>query len=209
MTGPDVGALLLESAWIAARIAAGGALAVAMLAVLVFHVRIHRGPEPPPRVRRPGTARFVAMLAALLVVAVITALTPGQAATWLPAPLEAAVAAAGALSSLAGATFVIWAAAALGANLAVGPTVRGDERATLVTAGPFALVRHPLYAALGLLAAGATLAWGSVAGLVALLVFYPPTARARAAREEEALAAAWGTAWNEYAARTPRFVPRL
>jgi protein-S-isoprenylcysteine O-methyltransferase Ste14 len=42
-----------------------------------------------------------------------------------------------------------------------------------------------------------------------VLAAYPPTARWRAALEEEALAAAWPAEWPAYAARTPRFIPRV
>lgn len=210
-SGPDVGALLLESAWISARVAAIVALAAAFAAVVVVHARAHRdGGGGPPRAQPGGSGiRFAAMAAALVGAAAATALTPGQVAAWLPAPVQAVAAATAALACLSGAMIAIWAAVTLGANFAVHATVRGDERAALVTGGPFALVRHPLYAALALLAAGAALAWGSLPGLAVVLVAYPPTARWRAALEEEALAAAWPAEWPAYAAKTPRFVPRI
>ena len=212
MDGSGVGAVLLESAWITARVAAVLSLVAAFAAVVVVHARAHAGSSAAiaPRARPAGSGpRFAAMAAVLVAAAIATALTRGQAAAWLPAPLAGLAAATAALAYLSGAMIAIWAALSLGANFAVGASVRGDERATLVTSGPFALVRHPLYAALGLLAAGAGLAWGSFAGLAVVLVAYPPTARWRAVLEEVALAAAWPQAWPDYAARTPRFVPRV
>jgi protein-S-isoprenylcysteine O-methyltransferase Ste14 len=149
------------------------------------------------------------MAAVMAAAALATAVAPGQAAAWLPAPLQAVAAATATLACLTGGMIVIWAAVTLGANFAVGAQVRGDTQAALVTGGPFALVRHPLYAALALLAAGAALAWGSLLGLAVVLVAYPPTARWRAALEDEALAAAWPDTWPAYAAKTPRFVPRI
>jgi len=208
MSGPDVRALLLESAWISAQVAATLSLVAALAAVVAVHARAHRG-AVPPRVRPPGSGvRFAAMAVALGAAALATALTRGQAAAWLPAPLQAVAAATATLACLSSAMLAVWAAMTLGANFAVGAQVRGDAQAALVTGGPFALVRHPLYAALALLAAGTALAWGSLVGLAVVLVAYPPTARWRAALEDEALAAAWPDTWPAYAAKTPRFIPR-
>jgi protein-S-isoprenylcysteine O-methyltransferase Ste14 len=80
--------------------------------------------------------------------------------------------------------------------------------ATLVTDGPYRTVRHPLYLALLLMAAGSVAAHPSIAtacaavGLAAGLVL-------KIRREERALAAAFGPRWDDYRARVPALVPRL
>lgn len=79
----------------------------------------------------------------------------------------------------------------------------------LRTEGAYALVRHPLDAAIAFAALALTLLsanWvvGIIAGAMAahaLLI--------RSRRDEEQLIAAYGAAYESYAARTPRFLPRL
>jgi protein-S-isoprenylcysteine O-methyltransferase Ste14 len=71
-------------------------------------------------------------------------------------------------------------------------------RGELITGGPFALVRHPLYTGVSLLVlpwAGFLLdTWlGAVLGAVMYLA-----SRRYAPAEEEALATEFGTAWEEY-----------
>lgn len=98
--------------------------------------------------------------------------------------------------------WVVASVLSLGTCFGVLPEARG-----LVTRGPYRLVRHPVYlgemsAFVGLVVANAT-PW-SVGGLGALLV-------AQAVRmwmEEQALALEFPE-YRDYAARTPRIVPRL
>jgi protein-S-isoprenylcysteine O-methyltransferase Ste14 len=78
---------------------------------------------------------------------------------------------------------------------------------TLAMSGPYALIRNPQYAGFVLIMVGFLLQWPTFATLAMfpiLLVVY----RRLAIREEREVAKAFGTAWAEYAARTPRFVPR-
>lgn len=207
MESEDLARALLESAWISARVAAAFASAVALAAMVVVGVRAHRATGPAPRVRRPGAApRAAVQLAALVLGALVTAWTRGQVEAWLPAPAQAAVATLAALAALFAGTFVAWAAWTLGPNFTLEAVV--GEESSLVTAGPFALVRHPFYSAWGLLGAGAALAFGSVAGAAVFLAAWIPATRRRAALEEEALAEAWPAEWPAYAAKTPRFLPR-
>ena len=86
---------------------------------------------------------------------------------------------------------------------------RRARRETLVTTGPYAYVRHPLYAVgIFLLAPGAVLLVGSW-----LLLSVPPVmylaARVFIPREEAALAERYGASFRQYRRRTGRFVPRL
>ena len=99
-----------------------------------------------------------------------------------------------------------WIFRALGAN--VTRTVLTREGATLVTAGPYRFVRHPLYTN-GALAFTAlslvTTSWwflATVAIGMALLAV-------RTRQEEAHLDARFGPAWQAYAATTGRFLPRL
>jgi protein-S-isoprenylcysteine O-methyltransferase Ste14 len=203
----ELGRTLLEAAWITARIAAGFAVVLAVGTMVAVARRSHGPGTAAPRVLRPGFGRrAAAQLAAVVLGMAVTAALPGQAQAWLPPAVQAGVAALAALAVLFAGTLIAWAAWTLGTSFRVEAVV--GEGATLVTGGPFALVRHPFYAAWGLLGAGAALAFGSLAGAAAFLAAWIPAMRWRAALEEEALAEAWPAEWPAYAAKTPRFVPR-
>ncbi|HZW73344.1 MAG TPA: isoprenylcysteine carboxylmethyltransferase family protein, partial [Caldimonas sp.] len=80
----------------------------------------------------------------------------------LSAPIEwASVAIVG-----AGFAFTVWARVHLGANWSGIVTVKRDH--TLVTTGPYAIVRHPIYTGLLLAFAGTALALGEVRGVLAV-----------------------------------------
>lgn len=78
----------------------------------------------------------------------------------------------------------------------------------LATTGPYARIRHPQYVAFVLIMFGFLLQWPT---LVTLLMFpiLAMTYVRLARREEDDVRATFGAAWDAYAARTPRFVPRL
>ncbi len=83
-----------------------------------------------------------------------------------------------------------------------------DAGHELATGGPYALVRHPIYAGMNLLALGTAvwvptlLTWVAVA-----LMFIGSDLRCRT--EERMLAQAFGEQYRAYCARTRRFVPGL
>ena len=77
----------------------------------------------------------------------------------------------------------------------------------LVTAGPYAVVRHPQYTGLMLGVLGALVQWPTLSTLVMapiLVVAYYWLAR----REERELTARFGQHWAAYHARTPMLLPR-
>lgn len=83
------------------------------------------------------------------------------------------------------------------------------KRAALATVGPYAFVRHPLYAGSFLIALGLVQVMEDWFALVATIllywVIYLPVMRA----EERELAQRFGVTWRNYAARTGRVIPRL
>lgn len=104
-------------------------------------------------------------------------------------------------------------AATLYAQLAMGESWRvgvdESERTTLVTGGPFAVVRNPIYAAMVPTFLGLTLMVPNVlafAGFAALVLALEIQVRLV---EEPYLRAAHGQAYTSYAARTGRFAPRV
>jgi protein-S-isoprenylcysteine O-methyltransferase Ste14 len=134
---------------------------------------------------------------------------------WRPLPVQMPPAArllastTGAVLSLLGMALVIWGRITLGrlynVSSAFGTQLYSDQE--LVTTGPFALVRHPMY--LGALIAGVGTVllyrtWTAVLILTQEVVFW-----VRAGREEQALAAEFGDTWNAYVRRVPSGVPVL
>ena len=143
----------------------------------------------PGRERTPAPHHPVGMLLQLAGVLLITLFLPAGALQ--PGPGEQAIAAV-----LAPAGAVLYLA-----------TVAAGRRGGLVTTGPFAVVRHPMYLAffllLGATAALAHAAWRTVPALAVYLV----GSELRAAHEESALA---GAAYAAYRARTRwRYFPGL
>jgi protein-S-isoprenylcysteine O-methyltransferase Ste14 len=95
---------------------------------------------------------------------------------------------------------------ALGRNWSGEVTTKVDH--TLVTTGPYALVRHPIYSSVFLLYGGTALASGEVHALVGLGLVIVAYAR-KIPMEEKVLAAEFGPAWDDYRARTKAIVPYL
>jgi len=99
-----------------------------------------------------------------------------------------------------------WMFRSLGTNIT--PTVATRTQHTLITAGPYRWVRHPLYSlgtvffvSLSVLAANWCIGGAS---LVALLLL-----RRRVPNEEAKLIEQFGDEYRTYMQRTGRFVPRL
>ena len=79
---------------------------------------------------------------------------------------------------------------------------------TLAVTGPYARIRHPQYAGFVMILLGFLLQWPTVLTLAmfpVLVFMYGHLAR----REEADMAAQFGMQYASYAARTPRFIPKL
>ena len=130
----------------------------------------------------------------------------GRDAALAPSGLETPFAAAGAALAWAGALFAAWAKLALGhwfsATFGIKP---GHE---LVTRGPYAVVRHPMYLGLITLGAGLGIAYDSALTLGIALAFVVPFAL-HALIEEQMFAQHFGAAWEAYAKRVPRLFPSV
>ena len=120
-------------------------------------------------------------------------------------PLPGWLAAVGSAVVVAGAVVLVAAALNLGRSLTALPTPAA--RATLRTGGLYRFVRHPIYTGLLAVVAGGALTSRSAVRLglaVALLALL-----ARKARWEEGMLRRRYPGYEEYARRTPRFVPRF
>lgn len=85
--------------------------------------------------------------------------------------------------------------------------VDAQERTTLVTSGPFALVRNPFFTGTGMVAAGLVLMVPNVVAIAALLALAAAVELQVRVVEEPYLLRAQGQEYRDYAARAGRFVP--
>jgi protein-S-isoprenylcysteine O-methyltransferase Ste14 len=117
--------------------------------------------------------------------------------------------AVGALLYFPGMAFVIWARFTLGryyfVSTGFGAQLFADHQ--LVTNGPFAIVRHPMYVGLFLASIGALLLYFTWTTL--FFAFFAPLLMFRARREEQVLSAEFGDQWAMYCQRVPMLVPHL
>jgi len=112
----------------------------------------------------------------------------------------------GAAVTVAGLLFAVWARAHLGRNWSRSVTIKQDHE--LITTGPYAVVRHPIYT--GILAGflGTAIALSQVRGLVAfVLVFVTFWAKLRL--EEAWMRAQFGETYATYAHKTAALVPYI
>ena len=108
-----------------------------------------------------------------------------------------------------GMAFTLWGRLALGKNyfVSTGFGAQLFEDHQLITSGPFAMVRHPMYAGLILAAIGACLIYMTWTTLY--FAFFAPLTLVRAMREEHALAEEFGEQWRDYCKRVPMIFPRV
>jgi len=78
----------------------------------------------------------------------------------------------------------------------------------LATTGPYEWVRHPQYDGFLLVMIGFLLQWPTIPTLVMFPILVYVYARL-ARSEEHEVAKQFGPAWDEYAARTPAFIPKF
>ena len=93
-------------------------------------------------------------------------------------------------------------------SAAWGVLYRSQREGTLATTGPYAHARHPQYVAFIVIMFGFLLQWPTVVTLVMFPILVTVYVRL-AYREEREIREEHGRLWDEYAARTPRFIPRL
>jgi protein-S-isoprenylcysteine O-methyltransferase Ste14 len=119
---------------------------------------------------------------------------------------DTAVALAGALLALTGAAFAAWAKARLGRHFS--PQLGVQVNHQLVTSGPYAVVRHPIYLGIIDFIIGTALFLNDVALFLAGLLFVLYFG-AQIRIEERLFERHFGSVWREYRARTPSLFPGL
>lgn len=157
--------------------------------------------------REPMHSRLVHLLP--IGVAVLLLWTPVARVGWLRLRFVEAMRWplwAGTVFVAAGLVFAVWARVHLGGNWSGIVTLkRGHE---LVTSGPYAIVRHPIYSGLLLAFAGSALACGEWRGVLALLLVAAALWR-KLRLEERWMGEQFGADYARYRGRVAALVPFL
>ena len=106
--------------------------------------------------------------------------------------------------TVVGALFAIWARLTLGGNWSGRPSLMAGHE--LITSGPYAFARHPIYTGLVLAYAGTALAdgeWRGVAGLALVLLAFLTKMR----DEEQIMLRAFPDAYPQYRRRVKALIP--
>lgn len=157
---------------------------------------------------RPGSAEWFAGV--LFVVAVVAGLVaPALQAFGVVAPVEAVdgwfTRGAGVLVAVAGIAATLWAQGAMGDSWRVG--VDPDETTGLVTGGPFAVVRNPIFTTMTVAGLGLTLLAPNVVAIGALVALVVAVESQVRVVEEPYLIRVHGEAYLAYARHVGRLVP--
>ncbi len=159
-------------------------------------------------VRRQGGAyRWLELLALIgsFELSFNTALRRGVLA-WRFEPDWAALRWIGFAIEVAGAAFAVWARYYIGRNWSSGVTIKQDHQ--LMRGGPYAIVRHPIYAGLALALAGTAIAIGEVGALLGvpllLLAWHH-----KAAQEELLMLQQFGDEYERYRREVKGLIPHI
>jgi protein-S-isoprenylcysteine O-methyltransferase Ste14 len=134
---------------------------------------------------------------------------------WTPLPFEPpwllhlALISLGAFLLFPSLGLYIWGLVSLGENFnaSTGFGVRLVRSHRLVTSGPYACIRHPMYLAVILAGWAGLMLYLTWSMLVFAVMMLGLVVRAR--REEQALAQEFGQAWQEYCNAVPGWLPHL
>jgi protein-S-isoprenylcysteine O-methyltransferase Ste14 len=154
--------------------------------------------NPPPSNRGHQLVAWGFVAVQVLLIAGVILVPRGS--QW---PLSPALQWVGWIAMIAGIGIGLWAARYLGRGLTASPLPNGAV--TLVTAGPYRYMRHPMYTAVMLIVSGVALRSGSWM-VVALTVGLGALFWVKSAWEEQRLAETF-PGYPAYQQAVPRFIP--
>lgn len=180
---------------------------IILLCWLAFAIVWIVGAVRSPRIRHGSAGWWNAVpVATGITLFVVTRMTPPinvALPLWQPTTLHAVAADT---CAVAGLVILLWARRALGREWSAAVGLKEGHR--LVTAGPYARVRHPIYGGALLLCLATALWLASVAAFVSLaLVAFGLWSKARA--EEQLLSKHFGPDYPAYRARTKMLIPAI
>jgi len=112
----------------------------------------------------------------------------------------------GAVVTLAGLGFAVWARIHLGKFWSGAITLKEGHR--LIRSGPYQFVRNPIYTGILVGVAGTAITLGKISGFVALVILYVVYAW-KIRREEKLLASEFGEEFTAYRREVPALIPFL
>ena len=122
-------------------------------------------------------------------------------------PLELALAVLAIALALGSVAILVASERVLGKQFAYQARLVEGHR--LITEGPYRFVRHPMYAAVYLLALATALGWSHWAALAPFTLLYAAGTAVRVRSEERLLREAFGEEFERYTRRVPAVVPGL
>lgn len=154
----------------------------------------------------PSSSRMVRSVLFLAAIALFTVPLPIPVLYRHFLPRSNAAYFAGAAITVAGLAFCVWARLHLGSNWSRSVTLKQNHE--LITSGPYALVRHPIYTGLLTGFIGSAIATTQLRGILAfVLVLIPLIAKLRL--EEKWMREQFGAAYDAYSRRVSALVPWL
>jgi protein-S-isoprenylcysteine O-methyltransferase Ste14 len=159
-------------------------------------------------IQREGLPMFLTRVIAGVVLLAVLILY-GFGSPWmrpLAVPFPDGLRAAGFVLALAGLVFWIWTQIVLGREWSPQLQLQSGHR--LVTTGPYARTRHPLYSAMAVWAAGFALVTANWI-FIAFAVLTPILLFLRVPREEKMMLDQFGEEYRKYMDRTGRFLPKI
>jgi len=190
---------------------AGGIAALIVIIVVLISVGRFRA-QPAGKIVGSSPARLyspVFLVISSLISIAFCYLLWRPVVTTLPPWAQAVALVVGTLFYFGGIGLVLWGRQALGKyhNVSTTQGVQLFADHQLITSGPFAIVRHPMYLGFFLTVFGGLLLYQTWTML--LFALCAPVFVKRARREEEALLSVFGDEYQAYMRNVPAFFPRL
>ena len=143
------------------------------------------------------------VLAIIIVIAASTLFRHGYAGALLW-PRTATVGIIADVITLAGLLVALWARTTLGKNWSGNVVLKEDHE--LITSGPYAYVRHPIYSGILLFVLGFVVYYGHIGGFVFFIMFIAG-AWYKAHQEENLMTSHFGEKYIEYKKRVKGLIP--
>ena len=162
----------------------------------------------PVEVKLEGGFQYFSMERVCVLIGIALLFFPRTHVSYLATSLHPGHAAAttGLCLTIAGLAFSAWARDVLGRNWSGRVIIQKDHQ--LVTAGPYAYVRHPLYTGILIAMTGTVLIAGDLGGLLGF-IFALAFFMQKAQREEQILVSEFGAMYANYQANTGALLPRF
>lgn len=162
----------------------------------------------PVRIKRDGGFNYISLERVACILGIGLLFFPGTHLSLLAAPLHfsKAIAITGFCLIIVGLAFSAWARDVLGRNWSGRVIIQDNHQ--LVTRGPYAYVRHPLYTGIIVAMTGTLLIaddFGALLGFLSAVAFF----MFKAQREEKILESEFGAVYANYRAQTGGLFPRF